>query len=195
MKYLTIGTASEGIYKEKGSKFLSFAFPVNSDEDVNLHLAQLRKKYHDARHHCYAYVLGKEGKIQRTNDDGEPNHSAGDPILGQLRSRGLTNALIVVVRYFGGIKLGVGGLIHAYREAAAEALANNAILETEDVHSITVGFGYLSMNEVMRVVKDHQLGIADQSFDNECQLVLHVADSQLEQVKSKLQEIEGLQIT
>lgn len=195
MKYKTIGTLSEGNYKEKGSRFLSYAFPVKSEEEIQQQLTVLRKKYHDARHHCYAYVLGKEGNIHRANDDGEPNHSAGDPILGQIKSHGLTNVLIVVVRYFGGIKLGVGGLIQAYREAAADALANNEILETEDFQFMKIKFGYLSMNEVMKTVKDYQLGILEQHFDNSCEMELNVADSVMEQVRNKLSEIEGLRIT
>lgn len=195
MKYKTIGTLSEGNYKEKGSRFLSYAFPVKSEEEIKQQLTVLRKKYHDARHHCYAYVLGKEGNIHRANDDGEPNHSAGDPILGQIKSHGLTNVLIVVVRYFGGIKLGVGGLIQAYREAAADALANNEILETEDFQFMKIKFGYLSMNEVMKIVKDYQLGILEQHFDNSCEMELNVADSIMEQVRNKLSEIEGLRIT
>lgn len=195
MKYKTIGILSEGNYKEKGSRFLSYAFPVKSEEEIQQKLTVLRKKYHDARHHCYAYVLGKEGNIHRANDDGEPNHSAGDPILGQIKSHGLTNVLIVVVRYFGGIKLGVGGLIQAYREAAADALANNEILETEDFQFMKIKFGYLSMNEVMKIVKDYQLGILEQHFDNSCEMELNVADSVMEQVRNKLSEIEGLRIT
>ncbi|EMS30898.1 Transporter protein [Mariniradius saccharolyticus AK6] len=195
LKYKTIGTLSEGNYKEKGSRFLSYAFPVKSEEEIQQQLTVLRKKYHDARHHCYAYVLGKEGNIHRANDDGEPNHSAGDPILGQIKSHGLTNVLIVVVRYFGGIKLGVGGLIQAYREAAADALANNEILETEDFQFMKIKFGYLSMNEVMKIVKDYQLGILEQHFDNSCEMELNVADSVMEQVRNKLSEIEGLRIT
>lgn len=195
MKYKTIGTLSEGNYKEKGSRFLSYAFPVKSEEEIQQQLTVLRKKYHDARHHCYAYVLGKEGNIRRANDDGEPNHSAGDPILGQIKSHGLTNVLIVVVRYFGGIKLGVGGLIQAYREAAADALANNEILETEDFQTMKIRFDYLSMNEVMKIVKDYQLGILEQHFDNSCEMELNVADSVMEQVRNKLSEIEGLRIT
>jgi uncharacterized YigZ family protein len=195
LKYKTIRSTSEGIFKEKGSKFLAFAFPVKTDDEVHAALTQLRKKYHDARHYCYAYVLGKDGKMVRVNDDGEPNHSAGDPILGQIRSRELTNILVVVVRYFGGIKLGVGGLIHAYREAAAYALTNNAIVEAEDFQNMWIEFGYLSMNEVMKVVKDHQLSILNQRFDNYCKLELSVADSVLEQVKDKFSEIAGSRIT
>lgn len=168
---------------------------MKSEEEIQQQLTVLRKKYHDARHHCYAYVLGKEGNIHRANDDGEPNHSAGDPILGQIKSHGLTNVLIVVVRYFGGIKLGVGGLIQAYREAAADALANNEILETEDFQTMKIRFDYLSMNEVMKIVKDYQLGILEQHFDNSCEMELNVADSVMEQVRNKLSEIEGLRIT
>lgn len=194
MKYKTVGSLSEGTFKEKGSKFLAFVFPVKTEEEIQAALALLRKKYHDARHHCYAYALGKDGKTFRANDDGEPNHSAGDPILGQIRSRGLTNVLVVVLRYFGGIKLGVGGLIQAYREAASQALDNNKILETEDFQKLIIEFGYLSMNEVMKVVKDHQLGITNQAFDTSCQIELSVAESQIEQVRDILFEIEGLRL-
>lgn len=190
--YLTLAHASEGLFKEKGSKFLAFAYPVKSEQEIKEILDSLRKKYYDARHHCYAYILGKDMDIFRANDDGEPNHSAGDPILGQIRSNSLTNTLIVVVRYFGGTKLGVGGLISAYRTAAAEAIANNLIIESEDIHELVLHFGYPEMNQVMKLVKDHGLEIAGQKFDNLCEINLKVPDGLWETVSSKAMELEGV---
>ena len=190
--YLTLAHASEGLFKEKGSKFLAFAYPVKSEQEIKEILDSLRKKYYDARHHCYAYILGKDMDIFRANDDGEPNHSAGDPILGQIRSNSLTNTLIVVVRYFGGTKLGVGGLINAYRTAAAEAIANNLIIESEDIHELVLHFGYPEMNQVMKLVKDHGLEIAGQKFDNLCEINLKVPDGLWETVSSKAMELEGV---
>jgi uncharacterized YigZ family protein len=162
--YQTIQIATEGEYKEKGSKFLSFAFPVESEADVKENLALLRKKYFDARHHCYAYIIGADKVKFRANDDGEPNHSAGDPILGQIRSKNLTNVLIVVIRYFGGVKLGVGGLISAYKIAAEEALSKAAIITIDVTVNYQLEFDYAATPEVMRLVKDFELQIVDQVF-------------------------------
>ena len=148
---------TEGFYKEKGSKFLAFAFPVSSEEEIKEQILVLKKEYYDARHHCYAYILGKDAAHYRANDDGEPGHSAGDPILGQIRSHNLTDVLIVVVRYFGGTKLGVGGLIHAYKTAATDAIANNTIVKKIVTASIKIHFEYLSMNSVMKLIKDYDL--------------------------------------
>lgn len=170
--YRTVISKSKGQYKEKGSKFLAFCYPVANEEEVNTHLAALRKEYYDARHHCYAWVLGVNHERQRANDDGEPNHSAGDPILGQIRSKNLTNTLIVVVRYFGGVKLGVGGLISAYRLAAEDAL-NNAIIEEKMITAtIKLYFPYESTSEIMRLVKEFDLKILDQSFEEACYVLL-----------------------
>lgn len=163
--YKTIELESQGLYKEKGSKFLAFAFPVANEGDVKMRLESLRKKYFDARHHCYAYRLGNDGQNFRANDDGEPNHSAGDPILGQLRSKDITNALIVVVRYFGGVKLGVGGLIAAYRAAAEDALVNNRIFAKEIKKAIRITYGHENTAEVMRMIKEFQLEIKSQIFE------------------------------
>src|SRR5690349_20736416 len=140
--YKTIESPSEGFYREKGSKFHSFAYPAWSEDEIRNHLDVLRKKYFDARHHCFAWMLGPDQRSFRAFDDGEPNHSAGDPILGQIRSRGLTNVLIVVVRYFGGVKLGVGGLISAYRSAAEDALNNAAIISIEITFDLDLSFEY-----------------------------------------------------
>jgi uncharacterized YigZ family protein len=170
LSYRTIDHPSEGVYKEKGSKFLAFAYPVVSEADIRDHLAALQKKYYDARHHCYAWMLGPEKKLFRAFDDGEPNHSAGDPILGQIRSKDLTNVLVVVVRYFGGTKLGVGGLINAYKQAAADALDKIPVIEREITKSFTIHYDYTSTPEVMKLVKDFELEIVEQSFQDSCML-------------------------
>src|SRR5690554_2132633 len=151
--YLTLKSQSQGLYKEKGSKFLAFAYPVDNEEEIKEILETLKKQYHDARHHCYAYILGKDGQNFRANDDGEPGHSAGDPILGQIRSNNLTNTLIVVVRYFGGTKLGVGGLVTAYKTAATEAILANEIITETVTLKVNFQFDYIDMNEVMRIIK------------------------------------------
>ncbi len=169
--YRTITGASEGTYREKGSRFHAFAFPVVTETDIHNHLTLLKKKYFDARHHCYAWVLGADKKLFRAFDDGEPNHSAGDPILGQIRSRDLTNVLVVVVRYFGGIKLGVGGLVTAYKMAAAEALDNAGIIEREVLKEIHIQYDYSATTDVMRLVKEYALEIKSQSFESECALI------------------------
>ncbi|RZS98317.1 YigZ family protein [Cecembia calidifontis] len=192
--YLTLKAKSEGLYKEKGSKFLAFAFPVKDETEIKEILDQLRKKYYDARHHCYAYILGKNQNIYRANDDGEPNHSAGDPILGQIRSHHLTNVLIVVIRYFGGIKLGVGGLIHAYKTAAADAIANNEIITAVLHERVKLDFDYLSMNEVMKLIKDYDLQITDQHFDNQCQLVVEIRQKLLEEISHKISDLNGVKM-
>jgi uncharacterized YigZ family protein len=185
--YRTIQQSAEGIYKEKGSKFLAFAYPVNSEAAVREKLEALRKEYFDARHHCYAWMLGPERKMFRANDDGEPNHSAGDPILGQIRSKELTNILVVVVRYFGGTKLGVGGLINAYKISAEDALNHAVIIELEVTEPITILYDYASTPEVMKLVKDFDLKIISQDFANGCsmdaEIRLKVKDSFTEKVK------------
>lgn len=192
--YLSLAKTSEGFYKEKGSKFLAFAFPVTSEEEVKEHIAVLKKEYYDARHHCYAYILGKEAKNYRANDDGEPGHSAGDPILGQIRSHNLTNVLIVVVRYFGGTKLGVGGLIHAYKTAAVDAITNNLIIEKIVTVDLKVNFEYLSMNSVMKLIKDHDLKIEEQVFDNRCYIRFSVREKLKDQVVQRLKKMDGVAI-
>lgn len=190
--YLTLKKTSEGLYKEKGSKFLAFAYPVDTEDQIKDILDSLRKKYYDARHHCYAYMLGKNQDVYRANDDGEPNHSAGDPILGQIRSHQLTNVLIVVIRYFGGTKLGVGGLISAYKIAAAEAIQNNEII-TAIVHSrLGFDFDYLAMNDVMKIIKDFDLQIVNQEFDNICRIEIQVREKFKDIVIEKFQEIQGV---
>jgi uncharacterized YigZ family protein len=192
--YLSIAQTSVGVYKEKGSKFLAFAFPVSSEEQIKSCLEKLRKEYFDARHHCYAYALGKDQKVFRANDDGEPNHSAGDPILGQIRSHQLSDILIVVVRYFGGVKLGVGGLITAYKTAAAEAITNAQIIEKIVTQTWQLHFKYEAMNEVMKLVKDLDLQVITQQFDLECSLTLEIRQSLLFSFEEKIGKIDGVEI-
>jgi len=192
--YLTLKDESESLYKEKGSKFLGFAYPVRNESEIKEKLDQVKKKYYDARHHCYAYTLGKNQSIFRANDDGEPNHSAGDPILGQIRSHQLSNVLIVVVRYFGGTKLGVSGLIHAYKTAAADAIANNEIITAVLHERVKLDFEYLSINEVMKLIKDYDFKIIEQQFDNQCQIVLEVRQNLLEEIIHKISDLNGVNI-
>ena len=168
--FRTISEPAEGLYKEKGSKFLAFAYPIQNENDIREHLDALRKTYFDARHHCYAWILGPEKKHFRAADDGEPNHSAGDPILGQIRSRDLTDVLVVVVRYFGGIKLGVGGLITAYRAAAEDALHQAPVIEKEVYLPVVLVYDYAATPEVMRLVKEYDLTITGQQYEDRCRL-------------------------
>ena len=190
--FRTIASSSEGSYKEKGSKFLSFAFPVKNVDEINQILAQYRKQYYDARHICYAYMLGNAKNEWRANDDGEPSGTAGRPILGQINSFELTNVLVIVVRYFGGILLGTGGLITAYKEASMDALEQANIVEQTIDEVFTVGFDYLLMNEVMRVIKEINPLVLDQSFDNMCAMKLAIRQSDAEKLKSKLENIIGV---
>jgi uncharacterized YigZ family protein len=172
--FRTIEEPSEGSYKEQGSKFLAFAWPVGSEDEIKNRIEEVKKKYFDARHHCFAWMLGEDKSRFRAFDDGEPNHSAGDPILGQIRSKSLTNVLVVVVRYFGGVKLGVGGLIQAYKTAAEEALNNAVIVEREVTHFIILHYPYESTTEVMRLVKDFDLTLVRQEFLEDCVLEAEV---------------------
>ena len=190
--FKTIKASSEGIYKEKGSKFIALSFPVESVDEVKDSLEGLRKEYYDARHHCYAYVLGHAGDEVRANDDGEPNHSAGDPILGQIKSKNLTNTLVVVIRYFGGTKLGVSGLITAYKTAAAEALDANQIIQKDITENITLRFPYDEMNEAMKLVKDLDLKIKRQDYDSLCIMNLEVIISQMGNLKEKVTLLNDL---
>lgn len=192
--FLTVSRKGTGLYKDKGSKFLFFSFPVENEEDIKSELASLRKTYFDATHYCYAWILGPKGNQFRANDDGEPNHSAGDPILGQIRSHQLTNVLIVVVRYFGGTKLGVSGLIQAYKTSAALAIEENEIIEKRVMEELLIEFGYPQMNEVMKIVKAENLEIKSQELGLDCQLRLEMRKGILEEVKEKLEEIDGLVI-
>ena len=187
--FKTIGKGGEGYYSEKRSKFLAFTHHVESVDEVKDIVASYRKKYFDARHVCYAYMLGADRKDFRANDDGEPSSTAGKPILGQINSHVLTNALIVVVRYYGGVNLGTGGLIVAYREAAADAIANSEIEERLVEERIDYEFPYVMMNQVMRVVKETQARIISQSFDNTCLLTLSIRRSMAEQLRLRLAKL------
>lgn len=179
----------EGFYSEKRSKFLAFAHHVTSVDEVKTLLASYRKKYYDARHCCYAYVLGSERSVFRANDDGEPSSTAGKPILGQINSCGLTDVLIVVVRYYGGVNLGTGGLIIAYKTAASDALAH-ATIELRQVEEIvTFDFSYPMMNEVMHVVKEMQARIISQQFDNTCSITLRIRKGEADQLRSRLNKL------
>ena len=188
-EYKTIAATSEGYYTEKRSKFLAFAHHVETVDAVKELVAAYRKKYYDARHVCYAYMLGAERSEFRANDDGEPSSTAGKPILGQINSNQLTDILIVVVRYYGGVNLGTSGLIVAYREAAADALAHAAV-ETRQVEEVvTHSFSYPQMNDVMRIVKDMNPRILSQTYDNVCQIVLSIRKSEAEQLRNRLTSI------
>ncbi len=189
--YLTIAQPAEAYNRERSSKFLSFAFPVENEEQIREALEPLRKRYFDATHHCYAWRLGPEGESFRANDDGEPSGTAGRPILGQLLSAGVTNCLVVVVRYFGGTKLGVPGLIAAYKEATQEVLAACQIIERTVDDRITIYFPYVAMNDVMRVIKEEQPQIEEQLFDNLCTIRLRIRRSLSERLVGRLQKVEG----
>ncbi len=189
--YLTIESDAEAIFKEKSSKFLCYAFHVESEEEITAHLEILRKRYYDATHHCYAWRLGPFGERFRANDDGEPSSTAGKPILGQLLSREITNCLIVVVRYFGGTKLGVPGLIAAYKESAAAVLDEAKVVERTVDTTVKVEFSYVVMNDVMRIIKDEQPTIVEQIFDNLCSMTLSIRNSKAELVIGKLRKVEG----
>ena len=168
--YRTLAGPAEGLCRVKGSRFLAFAFPVKGEAEIRDQLAMLEKKHFDARHHCFAWILGTDRKSSRAYDDGEPNHSAGDPILGQIRSRNLTNVLVVVVRYFGGTKLGVGGLVSAYKTAAEDALNHAEVIVKDIGETVRIIYDYGATPEVMRLIKEFGVDITSQKFDQECQL-------------------------
>jgi uncharacterized YigZ family protein len=190
--FLTIKCIGKGIYKEKGSKFFAFAYPVSSEPEIKERIASLKSEYFDARHHCFAWILGPEKKQVRAFDDGEPNHSAGDPILGQIRSRNLTNVLVVVVRYFGGTKLGVGGLIAAYKSAAEDALNNSPIVELEVTERITLSYDYSITAEVMKIVKDFDMAIVAQDFRQQCDLIADIPLKNKEKFEEKMKLLNDL---
>lgn len=192
--YRTISAPAEGLYKEKGSKFLAFAFPVTTVEEVKEHLDALRKRYFDARHHCYAYILGPTKEAYRVNDDGEPSGTGGRPIHGQLLSADLTNTLIVVVRYFGGILLGASGLANAYKAAARDAIANATIKECTIDVTYRLHFQYPLMNDVMRILKEQNLTPRNQVFELDCQLDINVRQSQSVRAYDALAKLYGLSI-
>lgn len=190
--YKTIAEKSEGIYKEKGSKFIAYAYPVSSEEEIKEHIAKLKKEYYDARHHCYAYMLGADKKNFRANDDGEPSSTAGKPILGQILSNDLTNIIIVVIRYFGGTKLGVSGLIHAYKTAAAETIENAEILDKTVNDIYEIHFDYLVMNDIMKIIKDDQPEQLGQDFNLTCKITLSIRQSEVDRIIEKFKKITSV---
>lgn len=192
--YLTIQQAAEGLFKDKGSKFLAYAYPVKSEEEIKTHLATLRKLHPSARHHCYAFRLGADKQAFRANDDGEPSNTAGKPILGQIQSKDLTNVLIVVVRYFGGTLLGVSGLINAYKLAAADALNNASVIEKTMNELYEIHFGYLQMNDVMKIMKDEKLEQLTNTFELDCKLTFSVRKSKADKVVEQMKKVEGLEL-
>lgn len=193
-EYKTIASVSEGYITEQRSKFISYALPVQTPEQVKEIVDAYRKQYYDARHVCWAYMLGPERKQFRANDDGEPSSTAGKPILGVINSNELTDILILVIRYFGGVKLGTSGLIVAYRAAAQEAVNNAEIIEkTVDVE-ITVVFEYPFMNGIMKVVKDIQPQILSQKYDMDCEMVLRIRESEVEELKAKLLKVDSARL-
>lgn len=190
--YRTLQNPSEALFKEKMSRFLAFAFPVNDTDEIKEILAQYQKRFYDARHLCYAYMLGYERKEFRANDNGEPSGTAGKPILGQINSFELTNVLVIVVRYFGGVKLGTGGLVVAYREAAKMALESAEIVEKTVDQCFEIEFDYISLNDVMKVVKDQAPEVVKQSFDTLCSMKLSIRKALANQLYQRLSNIESL---
>lgn len=180
---------SEGFYSEKRSKFLAFAFHVTTEEEIKEIVSEYRKKYYDARHVCWAYMLGAQRTEFRANDDGEPSSTAGKPILGQINKNELTDILIIVVRYYGGVNLGTSGLIVAYRTAAAEAIANAEIIKLYDEEVVTYDFPYVMMNDVMKIIKDMSPRIVNQTYDNTCEIQLSIRKSQAPLLKSRLEKL------
>lgn len=189
-EFLTItDTPAESFYSEKRSKFLAFAFHVTSEEEVKQYVAEFRKKYYDARHVCWAYMLGAERTDFRANDDGEPSSTAGKPILGQINKNELTDILIIVVRYYGGVNLGTSGLIVAYRTAAAEAIANAEIVSQFVEEEVVFDFPYIMMNDVMKIIKDMSPRIISQTYDNTCEMKLSIRKSEAPMLKAKFDKL------
>ena len=187
-KFLSIKEKSEGSYKEKGSKFIALAFPVNDENDIKEIINSVKKEHYNARHHCYAYIIGNENIRFRSNDDGEPRHTAGDPILNQIRSFQLINVLVIVARYFGGTKLGKSGLINAYKSASREALGKAKIIEKVQICKITINFKYDGLNEVMHVIQKMDLKILDQKYEETCSITGIIPKSLVQQI---INEISG----
>lgn len=192
--FLTISSVSEGEYKDKGSKFLAFAYPVSSEEEIKEILQSKKKEYYDARHVCYAYRLGFPDEHYRVNDDGEPSGTAGKPIYGQILSAGITDVLILVVRYFGGTKLGVSGLINAYREAARSAIEENRIKQQIITKTLKINFSYERLNDVMRVLKDEQLSDYTQDFQLDCKMDISIRLSEYDKITNRLLGIYGINL-
>lgn len=184
--YLSISGESRSTFRDKASRFIGLAIPVESEEEAKLKLEAIRKEYYDANHHCYAYRIGATGDVYRVNDDGEPSGTAGRPIHGQILSKGLSDILVVVIRYFGGTKLGVPGLIHAYKTTSAEALSEARIIQKIITEKLMITFGYPRMNKVMRILKDDGVSILSQQFDESCRMVVAVRKSKSGEIKQRL---------
>ena len=193
-KYKEIQTHSTGIYKEKGSKFIAYSYPVYSEDQVKEKLEEVRKLEYSARHYCYAYILNPDKSSQRANDDGEPSSTAGKPILGQILSNDLTNILIVVVRYFGGVKLGVPGLIRSYKTAAADAIANSTLITKTIKEQYEVSFKYPQMNDVMRLIKEFDLEVVNTDFQIDCKLIFAVPKSKANDILNTFKKNHELRI-
>ncbi len=192
--YQSIFQRAEGIYKEKGSKFLSFAIPVCSVDDAKMVLQSFRANYHDARHICYAYVIGYPNSVVRSSDDGEPSGTAGKPILGQIQAKHLSDVMVVVVRYFGGVLLGTGGLVVAYREATVDALNNTTVYTKIVEQALTIQCAYPQLNEVMKIIKDNNLTIVSQTLEISCSLKVQIRLSNFETITERLKQVHGLQV-
>jgi len=190
--FLSIAKESRGIYREKASKFLAIAMPVSSEEEIKIKLEYLKKEYFDANHHCYAYRLGLENPHYRMNDDGEPAGSAGKPIYGQILSTGLSDVLVVVIRYFGGTKLGIPGLIHAYKTSSREALDNAEIVEKILYAQVKVFFEYIHMNEIMKILKEEGVKIIRQSTEISCTITFLIRESHLKSLESRIKRVRGV---
>jgi uncharacterized YigZ family protein len=194
--YKTISSASEEVlYKEKNSKFFGYAFPVSNEEEIKEHLDRLRKEHFSARHWCYAYQIGTEKIQYRANDDGEPNNSAGMPIYGQIQSFEVTNVMVVVVRYFGGVKLGVGGLISAYKTAAQMALENSEIVEQTINKFFTISFEYVHLNKVMRIIKEKNLQIVSQKMEMDCEIQISIRKKNVQNLLDTLENLYEIKLT
>jgi len=193
-KYKTVKSCSQGSYAEKGSKFISFVYPVSGEQEIKDIINEIRKKYYDARHHVFAYILGYEQENYRANDDGEPSNSSGMPVLGQIRSFGLTNVLIIVVRYFGGTKLGIPGLINAYRSAAKDALGNAEIIEKSITHTCIITFEYQDINFVMKNLKDFNAEIKKQDFQEICKIIIEINVSLHEDLINSVKQNKRIKI-
>lgn len=192
--YISISERCEGLFKDNGSRFIALAFPVETEEEIKRIVSDIRKEYHDARHHCYAYRLGLDGDVWRASDDGEPAGSAGRPILGQIDSAGLKDILVVVVRYFGGIKLGIPGLIRAYKSSTADALSTARTVEKTAGSWYRIGFGYEQMQEVMKVVKDLDLPQRGQDFGQECSMEVRVRKNLNEEFLERTEKISNFKL-
>lgn len=192
--YKTIKTPSEGFFKDRGSKFFGYAYPITSEQELKLKIEELKKEHHTARHHCYAYRLKQDYSVYRANDDGEPTNAAGKPILGQIDAKELTNVGVVVVRYFGGTKLGVGGMMNAYKTAALEALNNAEIIECTIDEEFEISFGYPEMNTVMRFIKDLGVEIKSQKMEMDCKIIFAIRKKETQKAQDKFTGLKNISI-